>query len=512
MLKKMLRLLPVVLVIALLMGLTACAGAQPTVDTAELDQAKSAAATAEAKAAVAEAAAAEAKAEAEAAVAAEAEEAEAAKATAEAAMAEAEAAKAEAETAKAEAEAAKAEAEAAPAEERVLKVWHYESEDGAMGIAWDEAMKEFEATHPGVTIEFERRGFEEIRQTASMILSSDEAPDVMEYNKGNATSGLLSKEGLLTDMTEEVEARGWDKILVGGLQTTSRYENGVMGSGPWYGVTNYGEFVMVYYNKDMFAEYGVEVPTTLEEFEAVMDKFVEAGITPLAVGASEYPAQHIFYLLVLSQANRDWINAFELYQGDVDFQGPEFTFGAEKMAEWVEKGYISKDATGIPAEDMGVAFMSGQHPICISGSWWYGRFMNQITDFEWGSFLFPGNKFHPGSGGNLWIVPTNSKNKDLAYDFIDITMQKNIQTVLGNAGGLPVNADLDQISDPKVKELAENFKAAGEGLAFYPDWPVPGYYDMLVAEIQELIAGTKTPSEVLDSLAAPYEEYKASIE
>lgn len=408
-------------------------------------------------------------------------------------------------------EAAPAEA-AAPAEKRVLKIWHYESDTGAMGIAWAEAMKEFEETHPDVSIDFEQRGFEEIRQTAPMILNSDEVPDVMEYNKGNATAGLLSKEGLLTDMTDAVQKYGWDKILTGGLQTTSRYENGIMGSGPWYGVTNYGEFVLVYYNKDMFAKYGVEVPTTLDEFEAAMDTFVEAGITPIALGASEYPAQHIFYELVLSQADRDFVNAFELYQGDVDFHGPEFTFGAERMAEWVEKGYISKDATGMPAEDMGLAFIGGENPIMISGSWWYGRLINEITDFEWGSFLFPGNTLNPGSGGNLWVVPTNAKNKELAYEFIDLTMQKNIQNMMGNNGGLPVNADPDQITDPKSQELVANFAAASDGLAFYPDWPAPGYYDILVAEVQELVAGTKTPAEVLDSLAAPYNEYKATLE
>lgn len=41
----------------------------------------------------------------------------------------------------------------------------------------------------------------------------------------------------------------------------------------------------------------------------------------------------------------------------------------------------------------------------ISGSWWYGRFAEEITGFQWGTFLFPGNKLHPGSSGNLWVVP-----------------------------------------------------------------------------------------------------------
>jgi hypothetical protein len=82
-----------------------------------------------------------------------------------------------------------------------------------MGAAWDEAMKKFEAAHPGVKLQFESKGVEQIRQTASMILNSDEAPDVMEYNKGNATAGLLSKQGLLTDITSVAQSRGWDKIL-----------------------------------------------------------------------------------------------------------------------------------------------------------------------------------------------------------------------------------------------------------------------------------------------------------
>lgn len=402
---------------------------------------------------------------------------------------------------------------AAAQDGEVLKVWHYESPDGAMGKAWDAAMRIFEETHPGVTVEFESRGFEEIRQTAPMILNSDEVPDVMEYNKGNATAGFLSQNGLLTDITDVATERGWDQILSPGLQTTSRYENGIMGSGAWYGITNYGEYVMVYYNKDMFAEYGVEVPTTFEEFEAAMQTFVDAGITPLSVGATEYPAQHIFYQLVLSQADREWVDAFQLYQGEVDFHGEAFTYAAEKIVDWVDRGFISEDATGIPAEDMGVAFTNGEFPIMVSGSWWYGRFMSEIQDFEWGTFLWPGNELHAGSGGNLWVVPANAKNKELAYDFIDITMSPEVQNILGNEGGIPVNADLAQIEDPQIQELIANFNAIieADGFAFYPDWPAPGYYDILVSGVQELIAGTMSPDEALDYLADPYFEYRETV-
>ncbi|WP_327585542.1 extracellular solute-binding protein [Nonomuraea sp. NBC_00507] len=399
-------------------------------------------------------------------------------------------------------------------EPRVLKLWHYESKDSAMAKAWAEAIKKFEASHPNVTVKFEEKGFEQIQKTASMVLNSDEAPDIMEYNKGNATAGLLSKQGLLTNLTEEATKRGWDKLLPGGLQTTAKYDDrGVMGAGNWFGVPNYGEFVMVYYNKDLFDKHKVKVPTTFEEFTAGLDTFVKAGVTPISNAGAEYPAQQILYQLALTKAQKPWLDAFQSYKGKVDFHGPEFTYGADTFTDWVKKGYIAKNSAGLKAEDMGVAFMNGKFPIMISGSWWYGRVASTIKDFEWGHFLFPGATMSPGSSGNLWVVPEKSKNKDLAYDFIDITMSKEIQNLLGNSGGVPVAADPAAITDAKSKELIESFNklTTADGLAFYPDWPAPGYYDVLVAGVQELINGSKAPSAVLDEIAKPYEDNLADI-
>ena len=54
-------------------------------------------------------------------------------------------------------------------------------------------------------------------------------------------------------------------------------------------------------------------------------------------------------------------------------------------------------------------------------------------------------------------MPTNSKAKSLAYDFIDITLRPEIQALIGNNGGVPVAADASQITDPKNKKLIENF-------------------------------------------------------
>jgi raffinose/stachyose/melibiose transport system substrate-binding protein len=390
-----------------------------------------------------------------------------------------------------------------------FKLWHYESANGAMGKAWDKAIEVFQAEHPDVKVEFERKAFEQIQQNASMILASDQAPDLMEYNKGNATAGLLSSKGLLTDLSDEVSSRGWDKLLSPSLQTTARYdEKGVMGSGNWFGVPNYGEYVMVYYNKDLFRQYGVAVPKTLDEMTKAMDTFVAKKVTPLGMAGAEYPAGQLYYQLALSKADRSFVDNYQLYKGPVSFDSGPLKYGADTFREWVDKGYVSKQSASLKAEDMGTAFIAGKTPMIVSGSWWHGRFASEIKKFQWGTFLFPGNKLNAGSSGNLWVVPEQSKNKKLAYDFIDITMRPEIQTILGNNGGVPVKADLTKVTDPKNKELIANFEAitSADGLAFYPDWPVPGYYDVLVAGGQSLINGSKNPQQVLTELGKAYEQ------
>ena len=60
-----------------------------------------------------------------------------------------------------------------------LTLWHYESETSAMGKAWNEAIKVFQEENPDVTVNLEEKGFEQIRSTASQVLNSDEAPDLM---------------------------------------------------------------------------------------------------------------------------------------------------------------------------------------------------------------------------------------------------------------------------------------------------------------------------------------------
>lgn len=389
---------------------------------------------------------------------------------------------------------------------RTLTLWDYEDDKSAMGVAWNAAIKKFEE-ETGAKVKFENKAFEQIRTTASQVLNSDEAPDILEYNKGNATAGLLASQGLLSNLDEAVKPTAGTRSSRRPADHRQVRRQGRDGSGDWYGIPNYGEYVEFYYNKDLFDKYGIKVPTTEAELEQAMAAFKAKGITPLAESAAEYPLGQLWYQLALSKANRDWVNAYQTYTDKVDFTGPEITYATQTIKDWEDKGYISKDATGMKAEDAGVSFINGKSPIFFSGSWWYGR-MTDEAKFNWTTGLYPDTTMSPGSSGNIWVVPSKAKNKDLAYKFIDITMSPEIQNLMGNNGGVPVAADAASITDAKSKALIANFNTltGQDGIGFYPDWPTPTFYDQLNAGLQELLNGTKSVADVNKELGSEYQD------
>lgn len=395
---------------------------------------------------------------------------------------------------------------------KTLRLWHYEDKDGALGKAWAAAVTEFKKSHPGVKVVFEQKTFDQIQQNAGMILNSDKAPDVMEYNKGNATTGLLAKQGLLTDLTPVVKAHGWDKKISDSASVTARYDaKGEMGGDKWYGVPNYGEFVLAYYNDDLFKKYHVAKPTDFSSFEAALAEFKAAGVTPLADAGNDHPAMHWLYLLALSKADKNWVDDYQRYQGKVDFHGPELTYAVDKFKEWVDKGYFDKKDVGLKGTDMTEQFVSQKRPIMVGGNWWFGGLTTDIKDFKWSTAPYPGSETTLGSGGNHWVVPARAKNKKLAEDFIGITMSPRIQKLIGEEGNVPLAARPGEITNPRSRQLISAFDQDQRdgGLAFYPDWPVAGYFDTWLAATQNLMNGGK-PDAVLDQLAAPYEKYAAS--
>jgi raffinose/stachyose/melibiose transport system substrate-binding protein len=397
-----------------------------------------------------------------------------------------------------------------------FKIWYFER-DNAMAASWSSAIEEFKKKHPDVNVLFELKAFEEVQQNARMILNSDEAPDIMQTNKGNATAGQYVKDGLLTDLEPVAKQHGWNKLMSPSIQTTCRYsQNGMMGSGDLWGITTYGEYVMVYYNKTMFAKYGLKVPANLDEFEKVCDTFKSKGVVPFALGASSsWPTTQNWFEMVLYKADRKLVNDYQVLGKNVDLKSDAFKFGTQKFADYIKKGYFDPKANGILYEDANLSFIQQDHPMMLTGSWLYKWVVDNVKGtFDWDIFLMPGKKLNTGSGGNLFVVPKNAKNKEYAYEYIDLVLGKAAQTVMANNGGIPVNADISAIKDQKIKRLNETFSTIvkNDGLSFYPDWPVPDFMTILSGDLQELIAGTKNVDSFLKDIDKSYSDYRKKVQ
>lgn len=373
-------------------------------------------------------------------------------------------------------------------------------------------------TYPGLNVTVESTSFDQLTTNAQLLFQSDDAPDVALYNQGNASVGNLAATGVLTDISAAAEQYGWDTILPSSLQTVSKYDpsTGMMSNdGNWYGLSIQGEFAgLTYYNKDLFDKYGIAIPTTFDELEAAMQTFEDNGVVPLATEGAETATQHIWYQLALSQVeNRDWINAYQLYDGDVDWNGPELTYATNTFDQWVKKGYIPSSAAGLKAEDMITAFLTGQYPIMVSGSWWFNR-VDTDASFNWSVSSFPGSTYALGATGKLWVVPEAAKNKTAAYAFLNLLLtDPTVQGQIAAGGGLAYNAPEGSITDPMVQQFQGVFDQllADDAIALYPDWPSSGMFDQLNSSLQGLINQNKTPDEVLTELKTEYDSGKAAL-
>jgi raffinose/stachyose/melibiose transport system substrate-binding protein len=398
---------------------------------------------------------------------------------------------------------------AARAEDTTFTIWSIDDVGSAEQTTWANVVEDFKISHPGVAVKYEAKSFNQLEQTGTMILNSDQAPDITEYNKGNATSGVAASQGLLTPLDDVVKSRGWDKILNAGDFVLSRYDQkGVFGSGPIYGISPYGEFVSVFYNEDMFAASNVKVPTTFDEFVAAMDTFKQKGITPLALGASD--PEPFLGVLVDTKIDQTW---FENYQGlKTPLDPAPFLYAAQTLTNWMGKGYVPKDASGLKDDDAKTLFTSGKSPMYVGGTWNLGSFAGTIKGFKWSQFLLPTPRYTTASTGNLWVVPARSKNKELAYDFISLMLSPKFQTELSNNGSIAIAADPSTITNPIGQREASLFGqiTAKGGLGFYLGWPVPGFRDVLVQKFTGLMAGSLAPTQFAADIKATYDDTQSS--
>lgn len=161
--------------------------------------------------------------------------------------------------------------------------------------------------------------------------------------------------------------------------------DGVTYDGQIYGLPRNTDVLGFYYNKDMFAQYGVEVPTTWDELLAAAQVFQDAGISPIAMdGQDKWPLAHFINCMIGTVKGADTYTTMVNSVQNKDYSDPVWkdtvTAASEQASLLFQPGFETTDY----ATSMNL-FMNGQSAMFFMGSWE----MSMAPGFEVGYFTMP---------------------------------------------------------------------------------------------------------------------------
>ena len=402
--------------------------------------------------------------------------------------------------------------------ETTLTLWDTQVSGVALEVV-EQLATEFEEAHPGVTVEHQGYPLEELQETLPRAMQSGEGPDVAQINNGENLMGPMVRAKQLVPLTDYDAEYGWTADLSEGLVARNRYsdDGATFGEGTLWGVSNTAEIVGFYYNRQIFEDNGVEVPTTFEELEAAMQTFKDAGVTPLVLGNLDaWQAIHLFGTVHATMTSREYLDGLIYRSGDQSWESDEIKAAATKLQEWVEKGYLLEGFDGLNADDAWPLFGAGEGAMLLQGSWQAGDVQSALGE-NGGFFPVPSagdaTVLHVGGVGIPYGITTAAEDPDLAAELVDFLVGDRAREVLLEKGQLPAGEiAADEIQEGTVSGdvyAAWNEALANDQLGHYMDWATPTMYDTITDQLQQLLAGEVTPDEFAAALQTDYADYLA---
>ncbi|WP_100445059.1 extracellular solute-binding protein [Glycomyces xiaoerkulensis] len=390
--------------------------------------------------------------------------------------------------------------------------WHIQNEDPMMSY-WDQLSEEW-LEESGSDLTFDTQAIENdsFKQRLSVSESADEMPDLFQTWGG----GVLAEQaeaGLVRDLTDELDCL--DLINPGYLEAYTV-------DGRVYGVPFDAGAVGFWYNKDLFAEAGIdEIPETWSGFLGVVEDLKAADITPIALGESElWPGHFYWAYLVMRTIGLD---ALSESAANMEFSDPGFVEAGEHLQDLIELEPFQPGFEAAPygeGPDSQAAIMgNGDAAMELMGQWAPSvQADSSGTDGlgdSLGFFKFPAVEGGAGdineilSGGNGFAVGNNAP--DEVFDYLCyLFSEENQSRILENADGLfttvaanPENV-LDEV-DPHL-QLVLDTVAESTGAQLYLDQDYPAAVGETVNEATGgLFLGDIGPEQVVEDINTAWE-------
>lgn len=302
-----------------------------------------------------------------------------------------------------------------------------------------------------------------------------------------------SIENYLEPLDGYIERDGWDleNYPPSYLGAGQGYLNGVQ-----YGLPLRGHPFMMFYREDIFADLGLDAPTTWAELEAAGDAINAAGLTN-AEGSSIQPIS-IYYGINAGQnlfvwESLLWSNGGDIF--DADFN-PVFNdeLGVEATQRYIDllnKGYTGAGSVAYNEQEANAEYNQGRAAMFIGWWWMYSRGANceanpaEVCENA-GFAPVPGWAGKGASSyGYIWPVAINkfSRNKDAAWEYMKFFLNEEIEKEIVLAADDPaldtnVAVRLSVLADEEVNAAHGGLQAVGAKVLedarsqpMLPEWP-----------------------------------------
>ena len=363
---------------------------------------------------------------------------------------------------------------------------------------WEEAVAEFEKRHENVDINLYQVPFDSYVDTLTTLYAANTPPQITHI-----PSRYFAQ---FSDM-------GWFEPLNGRLEDTDILENwtslqdGLSVDGEYYGVLLLGNGYSMYYNKAMFDEAGIDIPTDVDSFmEAakLLTKDEDGDGDPEVYGFGACQATDTnFYneatSFIVGMGGK-WSE-----NGDLSPMTSEDTVEALKLYQSLfENNYTP---VGLSVEQKRQYFVEGKMAMIFDGPWVVSLIESASEDVK-PNLLVSTIPFEnvPGSVSNSLHIPASisDEEKDLAWEFIQMVAEDDFQKLYMEKVGSPSpsKAAIDDTlleENPFLAQFVEDAEKAQEIL--------PSGYEKNYGEFTQYII-----DGVMTMVTEPYADVETTLE
>ncbi len=227
----------------------------------------------------------------------------------------------------------------------------------------------------------------------------------------------------------------------------------------------------IYYNKTLFEQNNVAVPTTWDELVAACETFAAAGMPCMTAGGKDgWPIFVGAYGLIGSMYPDQAALVEGLWNGTIKWNDAKSLEMWEKMKVYAQN-MMEPEASGIAGDAAPGRFASGAVPMFSGGSWYASAIEAANPELDWGYIPFPGsdtaadNQSWFGKYDQGWAIAEGSPNKEAALTYLtEFSAPENYQAFANAVGFIPTQptATLDTRIGQEVKAFLDNFRVGYE--------------------------------------------------